>query len=47
MKMIAILCLVAATALSVAAECSDADKKAFEAFDHAWSVAGQSGDKAS
>jgi ketosteroid isomerase-like protein len=27
-------------------QCSDADKKALEAFDHAWSEAGQKGDRA-
>lgn len=35
-----------ATAISAAAQCSDADKKALEALDHAWSNAGQTGDKA-
>lgn len=45
MKTVLTLFLVAATAISVAAECSDADKKALEAFDHGWSTAGQSGDK--
>src|SRR5688500_14547324 len=28
------------------AECGAADKKALEAFDHAWSVAGENGDRA-
>lgn len=35
-----------ATTWSVFAECSDADKKALEALDKAWSSAGQNGDKA-
>jgi ketosteroid isomerase-like protein len=47
MKTISILFLILATAISAVAECSDADKKALEAFDRAWSAAGQSGDKAS
>jgi ketosteroid isomerase-like protein len=34
------------TSISAFAECSDVDKKALEAFDHAWGAAGQSGDKA-
>lgn len=46
MKTISILFLIAAMAISVAAECSDADRKALEAFDHAWGKAGQDGDKA-
>jgi len=32
--------------MGVSAQCSEADKKALEAFDRAWGVAGQSGDKA-
>lgn len=35
-----------AMAISVAAQCSDADKAALKAFDAAWSIAGQNGDKA-
>ncbi len=35
-----------ATVFSVSAQCSDADKKALEAFDRAWAKAGQDGDKA-
>lgn len=46
MKTISILMLIFATAISVAAECSDADKKALEALDRSWGKAGQSGDKA-
>ena len=38
--------LVAATFGTAFGQCSDADKKALEAFDRAWSVAGQNGDKA-
>lgn len=45
-NMLAIFALMIATTVSVFAECSDADKKALEAFDHAWSTAGQNGDKA-
>lgn len=41
-----ILVVTIATAFSVAAQCSDADKKALEAFDRAWGVAGENGDKA-
>jgi ketosteroid isomerase-like protein len=32
--------------ITAAAQCSDADKKALEAFDRAWGAAGQNGDKA-
>ncbi len=46
MKTISILVLILATVISVAAECSEADKKALAAFDAAWSKAGQAGDKA-
>ena len=45
MKTIPVLFLIATMAISAAAECNDADRKALEAFDHAWTVAGQSGDK--
>lgn len=37
--------VVAIAAANVLAECGDADKKALKAFDHAWSVAGQNGDR--
>lgn len=37
---------IAAFAVSAAAQCSDADKKALEAFDHAWGAATVSGDRA-
>ncbi|MEP6704007.1 MAG: nuclear transport factor 2 family protein [Acidobacteriota bacterium] len=43
---IVIFALLLATTLSAAAECSDSDRKALEAFDHAWGKAGQDGDKA-
>lgn len=45
MKTITILLLIASAAISAAAECSDADKKALAAFDAAWTKAGQGGDK--
>lgn len=35
-----------ACSFAAIAQCSDADKKALEALDHAWSEAGQKGDKA-
>ena len=41
-----IFAVVIATTFSAVAQCSDADKKALEAFDAAWSAAGQNGDKA-
>ena len=41
-----IFVVMIATAFSVAAQCSDADKKALEAFDRAWGVAGEKGDRA-
>jgi ketosteroid isomerase-like protein len=46
-KTIILFAVFLAMVVSVAAECSDADKKALEAFDHAWGKAGQEGDKAS
>lgn len=47
MKSILMLLLITvAMAVSAAAQCSDADKKALEAFDRAWGVAGETGDKA-
>lgn len=45
MKTISTLFLIIAAALTVAAQCSDADKKALRDFDLSWSKAGQSGDK--
>lgn len=45
-KIIVLMTLIFVAAISVAAECSDADRKALEAFDHAWGKAGQDGDKA-
>ena len=41
-----IVMLVAVTAGAAFAQCSDADKKALEAFDRAWGDAGVNGDKA-
>jgi ketosteroid isomerase-like protein len=35
-----------AFSIGVAAQCSDADRKALEAFDRAWGAAGEKGDKA-
>ena len=43
---ILLIVILIATAISVAAECSDTDKKALAALDAAWSTAGQNGDKA-
>ncbi|MGB7070012.1 MAG: nuclear transport factor 2 family protein [Pyrinomonadaceae bacterium] len=43
--LLTITILIIASAGSSAAQCSDADKKALEAFDAAWSRAGQNGDK--
>lgn len=43
---ISILIVLMAATFSAAAQCSDADKKALEAFDRAWGMAGESGDKA-
>ncbi len=45
-KIISISVLILVSALAAFAQCSDADKKALEAFDHAWSEAGLKGDKA-
>lgn len=45
MKSILIFVVTMAMTASVAAQCSDSDKKALEALDKAWSVAGQKGDK--
>jgi ketosteroid isomerase-like protein len=41
-----LIAVLFATSISAFAECSDTDKKALEAFDHAWGKAGQDGDKA-
>ena len=41
-----ILLVIAATAAAAFGQCSDADKKALEAFDRAWGKAGETGDKA-
>src|SRR5688500_15759722 len=38
--------LLAITAGTVFAECTEGDKKMLEAFDRAWGAAGQAGDKA-
>jgi ketosteroid isomerase-like protein len=38
--------LIAAFVLSAAAQCSDSDKQALEAFDHSWGTASVSGDRA-
>src|SRR5688500_12008691 len=38
--------LLAITAVTVFAECTDGAKKMLEAFDRAWGAAGQAGDKA-
>lgn len=42
---IVLVTVICAAAISAFAECSDADKKALEAFDTAWSKAGQNGDR--
>jgi ketosteroid isomerase-like protein len=43
---LALAFLMIATGSAAFAQCSDADKKALEAFDRAWAAAGLSGDKA-
>ncbi len=43
---IATLCLLASAPATAAAQCSDADRKALEAFDKAWSEATTRGDRA-
>jgi len=43
---IGVLILIIMTALAAVAQCSDADKKALEAFDHAWGDATRGGDRA-
>jgi len=45
-SIIAVSFLIVWCTANVLAECSAADKKALEAFDRAWSVAGQTGDRA-
>ncbi len=45
-KILSITVLIFACSFAAIAQCSDADKKALEAFDRAWSVAGTGGDKA-
>lgn len=45
-NLITVLILISAATISVAAQCSEADKRALKAFDAAWSVAGQNGDRA-
>jgi ketosteroid isomerase-like protein len=45
-KILFLLTVLVASTLSAAAACSDADKKALEAFDHAWGQAGREGNKA-
>lgn len=46
MKVVSVVFLLMLLGINAAAQCSDADKKALEAFDKAWSAAGQTGDKA-
>ncbi len=45
-RILAMFVLTLAVAGYAFGECSEADKKALEAFDHAWSAAGQNGDRA-
>lgn len=45
MKRILVMCILIISAAAFA-ECSEADKKALEAFDRAWSEAGERGDRA-
>ncbi|MBK9216786.1 MAG: nuclear transport factor 2 family protein [Chloracidobacterium sp.] len=45
-KIISISIVILVSAFAAVAQCSDADKKALEALDHAWSEAGQKGDRA-
>ncbi len=44
-SILTIFVVTMAMTASVVAQCSDSDKKALEALDKAWSVAGQNGDK--
>lgn len=45
-KILGLLVLIGVAITTAAAQCSEADKKALEAFDGAWSKAGQGGDRA-
>ncbi len=45
-RILAMLVLTFAASTFAFGECSDADRKALEAFDHAWSEAGEKGDRA-
>lgn len=45
-QLIGILILLVASCATIFGECSDADKKGLEAFDRAWGIAGEKGDKA-
>lgn len=44
-KLLAMTILVLTSAIFVFGECSDADKKALEAFDRAWGMASENGDR--
>src|SRR4051812_6823799 len=41
-----VIVLIAVSVMSAAAECSETDRKALEAFDHAWGAASVGGDRA-
>lgn len=45
-KILGLMVLIGVAIATAAAQCSEADKKALEAFDGAWSKAGQGGDRA-
>jgi ketosteroid isomerase-like protein len=45
-RLFTITTMLATLAISAAAQCSDADRKALEAFDRAWGAASTSGDRA-
>lgn len=45
-RILSITFLMFACSFAAIAQCSDADKKALEAFDRAWGMAGEKGDKA-
>lgn len=45
-KIFIVTLLIAIAAVTAAAECSESDRKALEAFDHAWGAATVSGDRA-
>lgn len=47
MKTIIAAAIVCVASIAAVAECSDADRKALEAFDRAWAKAGETGDKVS